>query len=174
MRIDRQKQPPFLLRLFCKKGSFHRHNEFDTRGGPTEDELLIHTWRDATVDEILRLVSQADDSVLSARCGLRLIYADMQAMEYLHKDLGTFSVGSSAANATLDDLKFVIGDWVDLAIDPRDHIPVRDDRRYRGWERGRDRGRGGDRRREFHPHSRSDYRPNHRDYRDYRDDRRRR
>jgi hypothetical protein len=47
-----------LLRIFCKFGEYHRDEDFSYTQQPVEDEVLVHTWRDATLSELTELLAQ--------------------------------------------------------------------------------------------------------------------
>lgn len=53
-----EKQCPMLLRIFCKFGEYHRDDDFSYMQQPVEDEVLVHTWRDATLAELTELLAQ--------------------------------------------------------------------------------------------------------------------
>ncbi|QSL65213.1 hypothetical protein MERGE_002520 [Pneumocystis wakefieldiae] len=116
--IDRQKTTPFLLRIFFKIGGFHSIEEFQPESQPVADEVQIYTWKDASLYELAQLLSKAIPNNNSTRFSFRLIYNDNYKEKYQTKDIGhvlLFSRGLEA-NKTLDDVRFVIGDWIDVAI----------------------------------------------------------
>lgn len=53
--VDRLSSCPFLIRVFVKNGSHHALDSFTS--WPKEDEVLVHTWKDATLNELVHLVS---------------------------------------------------------------------------------------------------------------------
>ncbi|KTW31769.1 uncharacterized protein T551_01030 [Pneumocystis jirovecii RU7] len=144
--IDRQKTTPFLLRLFYKVGSFHSIDEFQPGSQPVADEVQIYTWKDASLHELAQLLSKAIPNNKHTRFSFRLIYSDNYKERYQTKDIGHVSLFSKNAEAykTLDDIRFAIGDWIDVAVNndegPKNKIL------NRGFGRGRPgapiRGRG--------------------------------
>ena len=78
--------------------------------------------------ELGTLLSQAlpDHVPPGSRCGFRLIYADARAGRYIPKDLGacllsgtdTHSESAAIGRKTLDEVRFVTGDLVDVAVYP--------------------------------------------------------
>ncbi|EMR11051.1 hypothetical protein PNEG_00650 [Pneumocystis murina B123] len=135
--IDRQKTTPFLLRIFCKIGGFHSIEEFQPESQPVADEVQIYTWKDASLYELAQLLAKAIPNNNSTRFSFRLIYNDNYKEKYLTKDIGhvlLFSRGLEA-NKTLDDVRFVIGDWIDVAINNDEGPKTRT--LNRGFGRGR-------------------------------------
>ncbi|KTW28937.1 hypothetical protein T552_01565 [Pneumocystis carinii B80] len=135
--IDRQKTTPFLLRIFCKNGGFHSIEEFQPKSQPVGDEVQIYTWRDASLYELAQLISKAIPNNNSTRLSFRLIYNDNYKEKYLTKDIGSVLLYSRGleANRTLDDVRFSIGDWIDVAINNDEGPKART--LSRGFERRR-------------------------------------
>ncbi|KAG2182296.1 hypothetical protein INT43_007223 [Umbelopsis isabellina] len=121
--VDREKDCPFLLRLFCKSGGHHSGNDFDLKRVPSKDELQLYTWQDATLEEIAQLIMDVypEAQLPDARLSFRLVYLDSQRARYTFKDIGRVAVNPKAANQTdhqktLDSARFMIGDYLDVAI----------------------------------------------------------
>ncbi|GAO50535.1 hypothetical protein G7K_4659-t1 [Saitoella complicata NRRL Y-17804] len=119
--LDRQKSTPFLLRLFHRQGGFHPINDFQAYSQPTADEVETHTWKDATLYELTTVLAQSHPTVAQpgTRCAFRLIYADTVRGRFQVKELGTVQVGgekTGSAAMTLDEARFVVGDWIDVAV----------------------------------------------------------
>ncbi|CAG8651887.1 3206_t:CDS:2 [Funneliformis caledonium] len=115
--IDREKTVPFLLRMF------YRIDDFTPEHLPTEDEVQIYTWKDATLKEISNLIKEVvqDANRPNARLSFKLVYIDNLRGKYAFKELGTIhNVTSSTTpeqeGINLDDARFVIGDFIDVAI----------------------------------------------------------
>ncbi|KAG4306107.1 hypothetical protein PORY_000095 [Pneumocystis oryctolagi] len=129
--IDRKKTTPFLLRLFYKVGGFHSIDEFQPESQPIADEVQIYTWKDANLHELAQLLSKAIPNNKHTRFSFRLIYSDNYKERYQTKDIGNVSLLSKNLEAykTLDDIRFVIGDWIDVAINsdegPKSKMPLR-------------------------------------------------
>ncbi|KAI9287067.1 Sin3 associated polypeptide p18-domain-containing protein [Umbelopsis sp. AD052] len=121
--VDREKDCPFLLRLFCKVGSHHPIGEFDLKRVPSKDELQLYTWRNATLEEIAQLIMDVypEAQLPDARLSFRLVYLDSQRATYTYKDIGRVAFGGKNANPqdhqkTLETTRFMIGDYIDVAI----------------------------------------------------------
>lgn len=150
MRVDRTTTTPFLIRIFSNHGGFHRLDEFDHDIQP-RDEINLYSWKDATLGELTtllakELVGDSKRGLSSFRFSYRLIFGDANRGRYLTKDLGTVSLHDKSADSgkTLDDARFIIGDWIAIAVlQPGDRLY---DSRYtdRDNRPSRD-GRGGHR-----------------------------
>ncbi|KAI9010330.1 Sin3 associated polypeptide p18-domain-containing protein [Phycomyces nitens] len=118
--IDREKECPFLLRVFTKQGAHHRLNEFTVENTPSADELQLYTWRNATLDELAQLIQQVIPEAQhhDARISFRLVYLDSARATFLYRDLGRIltSKPSPDQTKTLEDCNFFIGDYLDVAI----------------------------------------------------------
>ncbi|KAG4301819.1 hypothetical protein PCANB_002078 [Pneumocystis canis] len=135
--IDRKKTTPFLLRLFYKIGGFHSIDEFHPESQPIADEVQIYTWKDAKLHELAQLLAKAIPNNKNTRFSFRLIFNDHYKERYQTRDIGQVSLFSKGleANRTLQDIHFVIGDWIDVAVNsdegPKSRMPSR------SFERGR-------------------------------------
>ncbi|KAI9493288.1 Sin3 associated polypeptide p18-domain-containing protein [Zychaea mexicana] len=141
--IDREKECPFLLRIFTRNGGHHTTNEFQVDSVPTSDELQLYTWRNATLEELAQLIQEVVPEAKhpDARVAFRLIYLDSQRAVYRSRDIGRVVNIKPTADQTktLDDCNFFIGDFLDVAI----YIgppPINKMRRNSDW--GRDGGNG--------------------------------
>jgi len=133
--IDRQKQCPFLLRVFVSNS---RHNPMKdyNRGNTPHNELQIYTWMDASLKELTALVRE-----VNADSRRRGTYFDVGRVHSVHpkdcpthaiqrfrvdncdfnlKKLGTTVAGIRGVDdqKTLRDVGFVIGDYLDIAVSP--------------------------------------------------------
>lgn len=153
MPVDRTTTTPFLIRIFPAHGNFHRLNEFDFDLQP-KDEINLYSWKDATLGELTTLLARevvredAKRPVTSYKFSYRLIYGDPNRARYQTRDIGVVQVGgrSGDSNKTLEEARFVIGDWIDVAVlRPGDRlydgrIKERDYREPRSAARGGYRG----------------------------------
>ncbi|PCH40755.1 hypothetical protein WOLCODRAFT_136972 [Wolfiporia cocos MD-104 SS10] len=143
--VDREKTAPFLIRTFIKIGSFHRPTQFEEGPLPLNDEQQIFTWKDATLREVLttlRATAKALPEIRHplARYSFRALYADSATRGRLtQKDLGIVysrdilgepgslstpaprllsddDVPPGADERTLDELRFVPGDYLCVAV----------------------------------------------------------
>lgn len=83
----------------------------------------IYTWKDCTLHELGTLLSLALPEHVPARsrCSFRLIFADTRSGRYVCKDLGSVLLSGGddpEGKKTLDEIRFVTGDWVDVAVYP--------------------------------------------------------
>ncbi|KAF2756835.1 hypothetical protein EJ05DRAFT_45142 [Pseudovirgaria hyperparasitica] len=141
-KVDRQTTTPFLLKLFYRTGAFHRNDEFSPQSHPINQHLQIYTWPNCTLKELSHLLVSALPNVLPSpaigtRLAFRLVFPDTKNTSgpprYMSKDLGSIVVNAEpdpqAKNApmgdlggdaekTLQDARFVIGDYVCCAIFP--------------------------------------------------------
>jgi histone deacetylase complex subunit SAP18 len=129
IKIDRTRTTPFLLNLYYRQGGFHRLDDFRSHSQPRE-HIQIYTWRDCTLHELSILLSDALPSICPprSRCGFRLIYADTRYgnTRYTSKDLGAVVPSGdptldNVAKKTLNEVSFVVGDWIDVAVYPEGH-----------------------------------------------------
>ncbi|CAG8441618.1 16405_t:CDS:2 [Acaulospora morrowiae] len=118
--VDREKTVPFLLRMFWRQGNHHRPDDYTPEHLPTENEVQIYTWKDATLKEIANLFREVNGEANqpNARLSFKLVYVDNLRGKYTFKDLGmVHNLTSSSEDGTnLDDARFVIGDFLDVAI----------------------------------------------------------
>ncbi|KAL6069508.1 Histone deacetylase complex subunit SAP18 [Balamuthia mandrillaris] len=117
--IDREKVCPLLLRVFTKLDSHHRPEEFQEAGREPEDEVQIYTWRDATLRELSDLIKEVNPMARrrDARLSFSLIYPNTRG-RYVSKHLGITQPYRRGEDdkKTLDDVHFVTGDYLDVAI----------------------------------------------------------
>jgi len=163
--IDREKVCPLLLRVFCANS---RHNNLSdyNRGKVPPNELQIYTWMDATLRELTSLVREVnpesrkkgtyfDFAVISPHNGRGQTGQSGMFCHYASREIGTTVSGTKGMddNKTLAQARFVIGDYIDIAITPPnpggggrshrlDRIGDPRDRDHRGFGDG-DRRRGG-------------------------------
>jgi|EP00953_Heterococcus_sp_UTEX-ZZ885_P023545 histone deacetylase complex subunit SAP18 len=118
--IERHKVCPLLLRCFWRHGVHHRPEQFQLDEAlPTNDELQIYTWQDASLREIATLVQGVNDLARrrNARLEFSIVYPDRTG-KMVMREVGV--VHSTRAGppdqSTLRDLKFQTGDYLDIAI----------------------------------------------------------
>ncbi|KAI9348833.1 Sin3 associated polypeptide p18-domain-containing protein [Pilaira anomala] len=145
--VDREKETPFLLRVFTHKGGHNHISQFKINSVPSE-ELSLYTWKNATLEELAQLIEQVIPEAQDpdARIAFRLIYLDTERARYQSRDIGRVvpSKPTEEQKKTLEDCQFYIGDYLDVAI----YIgpPPTHQSRGRGAARGgRDHGRFGGR-----------------------------
>lgn len=137
-KVDRKRICPFMIKMYCRINGHHRLDEFSPPRFPIEDEIIVYTWKDATLKELSLLVREVlGDSDLPGgvkgtdpvlKFSFNLLYPDSRrsGAQFLSKSMGwSFEGGESEArilqlpdssNKTLDNFKFVPGDFIDVAI----------------------------------------------------------
>lgn len=140
-KVDREKNCPFLVKMYCRINGHHRVDEFSLERQPIDDEMIVYTWRDASLKELSLLIRDVmgnneageAESVSGTspdlKFSFKLCYPDpMRANRFIQKDLGWVIDGTSGSAAlrhlniydsshkTLDQLRFVPGDYIDVAI----------------------------------------------------------
>ncbi|KAI5481027.1 hypothetical protein MNV49_006213 [Pseudohyphozyma bogoriensis] len=126
IKVDREKTSPFLLRTFVRTGSGHRDEEFAVDRVPHNDEHQLYAWKDTTFRELLLLLRDSSPILRShhhARYNVRLVYFDSSTSRYTFKDLFTIPVRDLVSSQsrpgpserTLDEISFVVGDYIDVA-----------------------------------------------------------
>ncbi|KAM0751580.1 SAP18-domain-containing protein [Meredithblackwellia eburnea MCA 4105] len=135
LRIDREKTCPFLLRTFVKPHQHHSDADYSIDRLPFQNEHQLYVWMDSSIRELLILLRDASPPLRVnplARFSVRVVYFDTTRDQYRSRDLGLVTArdltstsnsasvaaqrSSQAAERTLDDFKFVIGDYIDVAV----------------------------------------------------------
>ncbi|KAI8808234.1 Sin3 associated polypeptide p18-domain-containing protein [Cladochytrium replicatum] len=122
----REKNSPFLIRTFWKQSSHHSPDSFTPDKVP-DNELHLYAWKDATLRELVSLLSPSIPDVHkpTARIQFRVICHDQvhqtERNRLFSKEIGTVSNyprGRSAfdENKTLADVRFVVGDFLSIAV----------------------------------------------------------
>ncbi|KAK0646490.1 Sin3 associated polypeptide p18-domain-containing protein [Cercophora newfieldiana] len=127
-------EPPFLLKLFCRTGRYHNPIEFaDPSSLPRHIPLYLRPT--STLSDVTLRLAAAPDSPLPALCVgtrlvFRLIFRDPsrhsdQPPGYVVKEIGTLVIGAEADTdpegfgdgaKTLDDVRFIVGDYLSCII----------------------------------------------------------
>ncbi|RZF43635.1 hypothetical protein LSTR_LSTR009232 [Laodelphax striatellus] len=135
--VDREKTCPLLLRVFCCTG---RHNSLmEYRGGMVPaNELQIYTWMDATLRELTSLVKEVNpEARKKGTCfDFSLVYPNAATAGYRFREIGTTISGQKGPYdmKTLAQLRFTIGDYLDVCITPPSRvIPQNMNRRMRPY-----------------------------------------
>lgn len=145
------KTCPLLLRVFCNLSGRHNNRNDFSRGMPS-NELQIYTWLDATLKELTRLITEVypNTKTKGTSFNFMVVWPNPRTPGFGMKEIGTTTIGSKGPddNSTLQSKKFVIGDYLDVAISmARSPVPYgrdsRDDNRNNNDNR-RNRGGYGD------------------------------
>ncbi|KAI9302505.1 Sin3 associated polypeptide p18-domain-containing protein, partial [Cunninghamella echinulata] len=111
---------PFLLKVYNQVGRHHNILDFQIDSVPIEDELQLYTWKDATLGELALLIQEVIPEArhIDARISFRLVFLDTGNAKYIFKQLGKVinSEETPDQNKTLEECKFYIGDYLDVAI----------------------------------------------------------
>ncbi|KAJ6256081.1 hypothetical protein Dda_9173 [Drechslerella dactyloides] len=136
-KVDRHLTTPFLLKVFYKVNSFHRLDDFRATGQPSSF-VEVYTWKDCSLSELATLLLSALPSLATSatKCSFRLIYADTKTSRFTSQEIGNIILplpkpattngagasgsgngnSGSADKVSLDEVRFVVGDWIDVAI----------------------------------------------------------
>ncbi|KAJ3378237.1 hypothetical protein HDU92_007565, partial [Lobulomyces angularis] len=119
-KVNREQVCPFLLKTFLKEGQQHKLSDYTPRL-PEENQILIHTWRDATLRELLSTLAKKNPLLAkrNIKVCFRLFYQDhLRPTSYQIKELGTLYnfKKTSEENKNLDEFRFVIGDYLDVFV----------------------------------------------------------
>ncbi|KAJ3066744.1 hypothetical protein HDU98_009987 [Podochytrium sp. JEL0797] len=129
--------PPFLMRVFLGQRMHRDPREFRDE----KNSVVLHTWKDATLRELTYLLADHMPEIIhsDARLSFRSVFPDPakhtstpssrsdrssshsrpNSLIFHTKDLAQFSNADrlrSEDQKTLEDLKFVIGDMLDIAV----------------------------------------------------------
>ncbi|CAG9787717.1 unnamed protein product [Diatraea saccharalis] len=124
--VDREKTCPLLLRVFCSTGRHNSPGDY-ARGNVPQNELQIYTWMDATLRELTGLVKEVNPE--TRRKGtyfdFAIVYPDMRSPTYRMREIGVTCSGQRGGddNKTLSQVKFQIGNYLDISITPPNRMP---------------------------------------------------
>ncbi|KAK9376175.1 Sin3 associated polypeptide p18-domain-containing protein [Lipomyces chichibuensis] len=139
--VDRQKIPPFLIRMFFRRNMFHRMDAFlPPVSITTSEELQMYTWFNGTLKEILAVFATVVPEASGSRCTFRHVFQDPKnnVPSLMFKDIAVFmpTRGSKdeswtdtegnpldESSFTLYDFQFRIGDYLDVNITSPDAPP---------------------------------------------------
>ncbi|KAG0733404.1 hypothetical protein G6F29_003165 [Rhizopus arrhizus] len=117
--VDREKDCPFLLRVFTRQGGHNSIHSYSIDNVP-ENELTLYTWKNATLEEIAQLIEQVIPEARDpdARISFRLVYLNKNAGRFFQKDIGRVVSAKPTRDQkkTLEESRFMIGDYLDVAI----------------------------------------------------------
>lgn len=119
-KVDRRNTCPMLLRLYCSPNHHPLRIFSSPETLPTSSEIQIHTWRDATLKELSLLIQSVLPSAANnnVRFDFRLIYLDLMRGAFMPREVGAVFNDREGKDdlLTLEDLRFVQGDYIDVAI----------------------------------------------------------
>jgi len=119
--IDREKTCPLLLRVFCAQFRHHDPREYRNGASPA-NELQIYTWMDATLKELTSLVKEVNPEARKKGTTFEfsIVFPDPRMATYKLRQIGTTQSGVKTPDdgISLGSKRFVIGDYIDIAITP--------------------------------------------------------
>ncbi|KAK8805472.1 hypothetical protein WA158_002128 [Blastocystis sp. Blastoise] len=112
--MDREKTCPFLLRTFIRSNQHFQESEFTIQSVPSDCELDIHTWKDATIMEILTIIRQdnIDSRRKNATIDILKGYFTNSGQFYIKKVGSITSDQNYDKKMTLDQTQLRIGDFL--------------------------------------------------------------
>ena len=117
--INREKTCPFLLKVYYKENDFNSLEEMNNGKFPLMRELYIYTWMDASLRELTMLIRDSVEFVKRRESILNFsfIFPDSKG-KLQRKEIGIVHTNKKFPddNKTLQQLKFTIGDIVDINI----------------------------------------------------------
>jgi len=152
VEINREKTCPFLLKVFYKENDYNSLEDFNKAIFPSNRELHIYTWMDASLRELTTLIKDAVESTRrkDAVLNFSTIFPDSKGI-LQRKEIGYVysSRKGQDDNKTLNQLKVAIGDYLDINVTFRGKDRDRDRERDRERDRDKDRIRERDRERDY-------------------------
>eukprot|EP01010_Urceolus_cornutus_P000938 NODE_1449_length_912_cov_248.699884_g1119_i0.p1 GENE.NODE_1449_length_912_cov_248.699884_g1119_i0~~NODE_1449_length_912_cov_248.699884_g1119_i0.p1 ORF type:complete len:249 (-),score=47.86 NODE_1449_length_912_cov_248.699884_g1119_i0:97-843(-) len=121
--INRQEVCPLLLRVFVSSGEHHKVEQFSNKAAElVDDEVQIYTWKDATLLELTQLIQRVKPFAKERNAQLHFNLVAPNKGKFVHRHIGTVRAETSRRSEddrkTLQDTKFEIGDYLDVAVMP--------------------------------------------------------
>ncbi|KAK2716925.1 histone deacetylase complex subunit SAP18-like [Artemia franciscana] len=118
--VDREKMCPFLLRVFCSTGSHNSLDDYRGSNVPLHNEYQMYTWNDATLKEITTLIQDVNEDCRKRGTVFEFAVVPPGARRPNFRTIGTTIAGQHSPddNKTLFASRFLIGDYLDVAITP--------------------------------------------------------
>ncbi|TKR67518.1 hypothetical protein L596_023663 [Steinernema carpocapsae] len=117
--IDREKICPLLLRIFPANGRHNAMSEYN-RGTTPTNELQIYTWMDCSLRELTALIKDVntDARVRGTNFEFAIVSPDPRTPRFILREIGNTTSGLRGVddNKTLSSCKYVVGDYIDVAI----------------------------------------------------------
>uniref|UniRef100_A0A8R1HN45 18 kDa Sin3-associated polypeptide n=1 Tax=Caenorhabditis japonica TaxID=281687 RepID=A0A8R1HN45_CAEJA len=120
--LDREKLCPMLLRVFCANNRHNPVSEYNNRNGGSvpANELQMYTWMDCSLRELTSLIKEVNPDARrkGTTFDFAIIQADRTSTRYILRDIGNTMNGQRGIDdhKTLQQCKFEVGDFVDVAI----------------------------------------------------------
>lgn len=120
--VNREKVCPFLLKVFYRENDFNDIDDMSNGIFPTNRELHLYTWMDASLREISMLIKDALEIFKKKEAQLifSLVYRDYKG-RLQRKELGYVYTNKKSHddNKTLQNYKFNVGDILDIQINTK-------------------------------------------------------
>ncbi|GAA5882299.1 hypothetical protein JCM16303_004057 [Sporobolomyces ruberrimus] len=130
-RVDREKTCPSLLRVFVNSQHHHPDSAFTNSSLPVSNEYQVFVWRDSTLREIVLSLRDAAPHLRNntfAKYSLKLVFWDSKLDRHTSTDLASIAAkelgamssseprrAAGAADKSLTQVKYVVGDFIDVA-----------------------------------------------------------
>jgi len=119
LEVNREKTCPFLLKVFYKENDFNSLEDLNSSIFPTNRELHIYTWMDASLRELTMLAKEAVEAARKkdAVLNFSFLFPDSKG-KLQRKEVGSVYSNKKGPddNKTLHYFKFSIGDYLDINI----------------------------------------------------------
>lgn len=122
--VNREKVCPFLLKVYYKENEFNSLDEMNNSNFPSNRELHIYTWMDASLRELTMLIRDAVETVKKKDAVLyfSFVFPDFKG-KLQRKEIGFVNANKKSIDdmKTLHSLKFSIGDYIDINISTKNN-----------------------------------------------------
>lgn len=120
--VDRAKTCPFLMRVFISKGKQRVHrtvSDYSNGRVPTETEVHLYTWKDATLKELAGLIQEVEPEARRPRAvvSFAFVYPNKTGSMVV-RQVGSVASGRphAADDRTLGGCSFHPGDFLDVSV----------------------------------------------------------
>jgi histone deacetylase complex subunit SAP18 len=105
--------------MYCRFNGHHGMDEFIHP--PQKDELVVYTWKDASLSELAGLIKEVVEGARRKEIvfSFRLVFKEVESKKYYSfKELGRVANSHAGRDdhVTLSDCSFIIGDYIDVAM----------------------------------------------------------
>ncbi|PAV86722.1 hypothetical protein WR25_18086 [Diploscapter pachys] len=118
--VDREKTCPLLLRVFCANGRHNPMMDYTNKSGVPANELQMYTWMDCSLRELTSLIKEVNPDARrrGTTFDFAVVYPDKQSGRYVLREIGNTTNGQRGMDdsKTLQQCKFEIGDYIDVAV----------------------------------------------------------
>jgi len=120
-KVDRANTCPFLLRIYIKHNEAHKEDDFSVilRGKEPQNEIQIHTWKDATLREVVDLLKEVEPITRNwgTKVNISFVYPDKRGKNVM-KEIAILDAQKEGKDdhKTLDDYHFLVGDMLAITL----------------------------------------------------------